>query len=41
MNSYVEKAIHKFQHPQLKQPQHSPHGWTVLSYESKFQYAQT
>ena len=26
MPGYVDKALHKFQHPSLKKPQYAPHG---------------
>ena len=41
MPGYVAKSLHKFQYTQPKRPQNDPHDWTVPSYGSKVQYAQT
>ena len=38
---YITKALHQFQHPTPKQPQHAPHYWTAPAYGSIVQYSQT
>jgi hypothetical protein len=32
MPGYVAKALHRFQHPNPRKPEHSPHAWTAPSY---------
>jgi hypothetical protein len=39
MPGYVKDALHKFQHPLPKRPQHAPHNWTVPAYGQRIQYA--
>ena len=41
MPVYIAKALHKFQHPTPKRPQHAPHEWTAPAYGSRVQCAQT
>jgi hypothetical protein len=36
---YIERALHKFQHPNTPRPQHSPHAWMAPTYGAKTQYA--
>ncbi|MGL5935811.1 MAG: reverse transcriptase domain-containing protein, partial [Cetobacterium sp.] len=38
MPGYVEKALHRFTHPQPTRPQHSPHRWTPPDYGATIQY---
>jgi hypothetical protein len=37
MPGYVAAALHKFQHPNPKQPCHSPSQWNILTYGAKVQ----
>ena len=37
MPGYVSKALHRFQHPLPKRPQHSPHAWQPPQYGQKIQ----
>jgi hypothetical protein len=39
MPGYVEKAIHRFTHPNPPRPQHSPHPWIAPTYGASIQYA--
>jgi hypothetical protein len=36
---YIERALHKFQHPDTTRPQHSPHAWLAPAYGAKTQFA--
>ena len=38
MTGYINKALHKFQHPHLKLRKDSPHAWTQPAYGAKVQY---
>ena len=37
MQNYVPNALHEFQHPYPKKPQHSPHKWECPNYGTKTQ----
>jgi hypothetical protein len=37
MPGYLQAALHKFQHPAPKRPQHAPHPWTQPNYGTKMQ----
>jgi hypothetical protein len=39
MPGYIERALHRFQHPSPKKPQHSPHAWTAPNYSAATQAA--
>ena len=39
MPGYIERALHKFQHPKPARPEHSPHAWTAPVYGAKTQFA--
>jgi hypothetical protein len=39
MPGYIKDALHKFQHPLPKRPQHAPYNWTVPDYGQRIQYA--
>jgi hypothetical protein len=39
MPGYVEKALHRFTHPEPNRPQHAPHPWTAPNYGVSVQYA--
>jgi hypothetical protein len=39
ISGYVGKALKRFNHPQPKKPQHSPHQWTPPTYGAKVQLA--
>ena len=39
MPDYVKHALHEFQHPAPKRPEHSPSKWTAPIYGAKIQYA--
>ena len=38
MPGYVSKALHRFQKPLSKRPQHSPHAWQAPQYGQRVQY---
>ena len=40
MPGYIQKALEKFQHPQPKRPQHSPHPHAITIYGAKAQYVE-
>ena len=40
MPNYLQIALHKFQHPAPKRPQHDSHYWSKPNYDSHLQYAQ-
>ena len=35
MTEYVPNALHEFQHPYPRRPQHAPHKWKRLNYGAK------
>jgi hypothetical protein len=37
MPGYIAAALHKFQHPNPKQPYHSPSQWNIPTYGAKVQ----
>jgi hypothetical protein len=37
MPGYIQAALHKYQHPKPKRPQHAPHLWTQPNYAAKHQ----
>jgi hypothetical protein len=39
MPGYIKDALHKFQHPLPKRPQHAPHNGTIPAYVQRIQYA--
>ena len=39
MPKYLQTALHKFQHPAPKRPQHAPHSWAKPTYGANVQYA--
>jgi hypothetical protein len=39
MPGYVEKALHRFTHPDPTKPQHAPHPWIAPEYGASIQYA--
>ena len=39
MPKYLQTALHKFQHPAPKRPQHAPHSWEKPTYGSHVKYA--
>ena len=39
MHKYLQTALHKFQHPAPKRPQHAPHSWSKPTYRAHVQYA--
>ena len=39
MPNYVPNALHEFQHPYTKRPQHAPHKWERPNYEAKKQWS--
>ena len=39
MPKYLKTALHKFQHPAPKRPQHAPHSWSKPNYGAHVQYA--
>ena len=39
MPRYIQKALHKFQHPLPTKPQHAPHSWNQPVYGATRQYA--
>ena len=39
MQKYLQSALHKFQHPAPKRPQHAPHSWAKQTYGAHVQYA--
>jgi hypothetical protein len=40
MPGYVEKALHRFTHPNPTKPQHAPHLWIAPDYGASIQYAE-
>ena len=41
MPGYIQKVLHKFQHPYPKKPQHAPHKCETPQYGAKVQYTET
>jgi hypothetical protein len=39
MPGYITDALHKYQHPMPKRPQHAPHIWTDSAYGQRIQCA--
>jgi hypothetical protein len=39
MAGYIDRALHRFQHPKPPKPEHSPHPWQRPIYGAKTQYA--
>ena len=39
MPGYIERALHRFQHPPPVKPEHSPHPWQKPTYGAKTQFA--
>ena len=39
MPKYLQTALHTFQHPAPKRPQHAPHSWVKPTYGAHLQYA--
>ena len=39
MPGYIAKTLEMFQHVAPAKPQHTPHKWTVTTYNQKVQYA--
>jgi hypothetical protein len=39
MPGYIDRALHRFSHPQPSRPQHAPHAWQRPIYGARTQYA--
>ena len=39
MPGYIERALHRFQHPTPTKPEHSPHPWQKPTFSAKTQFA--
>ena len=39
MPTYIQEALHKFQHPEPSRPQDAPHAWNQPAYGASVQYA--
>ncbi len=39
MPGYIERALHRFQHPMPTKPEHSPHAWQKPTFGAKTQFA--
>ena len=39
MPGYIERALHRFQHPTPTKPEHSPHPWQKPTFGAKTHFA--